>query len=85
MLRPQERLPLTALRSTTTRPTPPLTVLAHHSYGGREQALQEQAKASGGQLLGEAKEGMGAVEAKGREVVREGREMMEKVGRGVGK
>ena len=49
-----------------------------NSYGGREQVLQEKAKATGGQLIGEAKEGMARIEEKGREVVSEGKEMLEK-------
>lgn len=89
LLEPHETLRLLCPQAPTFNPnhhpTPSLTLPTHHSYGGREQALQEQAKARGGQLLGEAKESMGAVEAKGREVMRDGREMVEKVRREVGK
>ena len=62
-----------------------LTTLLFRSYGGREVALQEKAKATGNRLLGEAKSGMGAVEATGREVVQEGKEMLAKVEKKLGK
>ena len=41
------------------------------SYGGREEALENRAKAGGRQMMGEAKAGMGSAEQKGREVMGE--------------
>lgn len=71
--------------SSLTHPPKASKLTPTSSYGGREQALQQKAQATGGQLLGEAKEGMGIVEAKGQEAVQEGKGMLRKVEKKLGK